>query len=87
MLMYMGRKQRTLIVNRQGLTKVLRYSTKPDARAGIRVTLVRSAERGFQQASRITLPEPYCGNNSYGDGFTRHFIGFASCTKLLAGAV
>ena len=28
-----GREQNTTIVNRPGLTKVLRYSTKPEARA------------------------------------------------------
>lgn len=29
----MGRIQKTIIVNRPGLTKVLRHSTKPEARA------------------------------------------------------
>jgi hypothetical protein len=49
-----GRKQRTTIVNRPGLTKVLRYSTKPEAKArracalrGLPCLSIYSANRKF----------------------------------------
>ena len=39
----------------------------------ILAVLVWFAERGFHQASRITLTKSCCCNNSSGDDFARHF--------------
>jgi hypothetical protein len=47
---------------------------------------VRFAERGFQQASRITLTDSYRRNNSCGDDFAHH-LGLAGVSKLFKGSV
>jgi hypothetical protein len=49
--------------------------------------LVRFAERGCQQASRITLTKLYRGKNSRGDDFACHIIRLAGRAKLIAGSV